>query len=83
MAYFEISSAYPYEYEFSYELYDTISWVKDLEPNNYFNEAIRINPGEIKTGRVRHYEDQVPGWTIIHTMMLMIITKQCFLRTVN
>ncbi|HMW65624.1 MAG TPA: CARDB domain-containing protein [Chitinophagaceae bacterium] len=58
MAYFEISSAYPYEYEFSYELYDTISWVKDLEPNNYFNEAIRINPGEIKSGRVRYYEDR-------------------------
>lgn len=49
---------YAYEYEFSYELFDTLSWANDSIYNNDFNEADSINPGEVRTGRLMYYQDR-------------------------
>ena len=60
LAYISLKSnlGFAYEYEFSYELFDTLSWANDSIYNNNFNEADSINPGEVRTGRLMYYEDR-------------------------
>ncbi len=57
--YFRFVSSVPYEYEFSYAVTDTSSWVNDIEPNNNIAQAIPIPINTEKTGRLRHYPDRV------------------------
>lgn len=56
---FRIISGVPYEYEISFAVTDTSSWVNDIEPNNTAAQSIPIAINTVKTGRLRHYPDRV------------------------
>ncbi|MBK9937782.1 MAG: hypothetical protein IPP02_05205 [Chitinophagaceae bacterium] len=58
--YFTISSSRAYEYEVHYVVNDTLTVQNDPEPNNFFNHAVPIIPNEVRSGRLRYFND-VPG----------------------
>ncbi|MBL0305186.1 MAG: hypothetical protein IPQ25_03860 [Chitinophagaceae bacterium] len=55
--FFTISSSRAYEYEVYYVVNDTLTVQNDPEPNNFFLQAIPIVPNEVRSGRLRYFND--------------------------
>lgn len=55
--FFTISSSRAYEYEVYYVVNSTVTVQNDPEPNNFFLQAVPIIPNEVRSGRLRYFND--------------------------
>ena len=54
LVYFRITSDEAWEYEFRFEIEDSLTGPNDIEPNNSFTEAQQVLASDTTHGRIRH-----------------------------